>query len=94
MMVSGEMADYALEQVEEMEALRSQWRAGKMSAADAYDEGILDENGYEAMASTGSNPFKVCRYCGCKNLHWKQTDLGWRLADCQELIHSCSKYSR
>jgi len=43
----GDMADFALEQVQEMEALREQYNSGDMDLLDAYNLGLVDELGCE-----------------------------------------------
>src|SRR4030095_12058291 len=47
----GEMADMLLEQVEAMEERREDFRRGQMTDQEAYDEGIIDERGYEIGSS-------------------------------------------
>jgi hypothetical protein len=32
---------------------------------------------------------KQCKHCGKAGLHWMQTQVGWRLADDENSIHSC-----
>jgi len=43
----GEMADDALEYVEQMEELRLQYHHGEIDDLEAYDLGIIDEMGAE-----------------------------------------------
>ena len=59
----GEMADFALEQVEFEEEARLDFRIGRMSHIEAFDRGIIDERGYEDSAYNGWHPVKTCRYC-------------------------------
>jgi len=43
----GEMADYALEEVEDYEEELLRFRTGKMTIAEAIEKGIVDESGEE-----------------------------------------------
>ena len=43
----GEMADFALEEVQVMEDLRDQYNSGYIEMAEAYELGIIDELGTE-----------------------------------------------
>ena len=43
----GEMADYFLEEVEEMEVLRIKARHEEISQEELYDLGLIDEQGNE-----------------------------------------------
>ena len=93
----GDMADFALEQVMDAEYDRFEYRMGRMSDALAYDLGIIDEHGgynHPPMFSTLRAPVhnKTCRYCGKTGLHWKNTELGWRLADRDNTIQCCEQY--
>lgn len=88
----GDMADYALEQIETMELLRLRYRIGELSDAEAYDEGIIDELGFEHH-STASVSKVTCRHCG-KRLHWKLHAVGWRTTEADESIHRCPAFNR
>jgi ribosomal protein L37AE/L43A len=46
----GEMADYALEQVEHHEEQRSLFRSGLITIDEAYDAGVIDELGHELQS--------------------------------------------
>lgn len=35
---------------------------------------------------------KMCNYCGAKNLFWKNTPQGWRLAKGGQ-VHKCPSYN-
>lgn len=54
----GEFANYAIDDVFEMECLRQDYRFGDIPPEDAYDLGIVDEHGTEIS----SRPYrrKVC----------------------------------
>lgn len=87
----GDMADYALEQVMDAEEDRFLWRIGRMSDFEAYELGIIDENGadlthpmFRRRSST-----KTCRHCGASGLVWKSVGSKWRLATPDGVIHSC-----
>ncbi len=54
----GEMADMVLEETEEAEELRSRWRKGEMTDVEAYEESIIDEQGFEPNA-TANKPQEV-----------------------------------
>lgn len=58
----GEMADMFLEQVEYYEERRSAYRAGEMSDQEAYDEGIIDELGYEIGSGHGGGGGRMERH--------------------------------
>jgi hypothetical protein len=88
----GDMADYALEQIEAMELLRSRYRIGELPAAEAYDESIIDESGFEHSPMNSASKV-TCRYCG-KHLHWKLHTIGWRTTEADESIHRCPAFNR
>lgn len=93
----GDMADYALEQVMEAEEDRFLWLMGGMSEFEAYERGIIDENGadlthpmFRRRSSTKSRSSnKTCRHCGASGLVWKAVGSKWRLATPDGVIHSC-----
>jgi hypothetical protein len=31
----------------------------------------------------------ICKHCGTRDLHWLETDLGWRLYDDNNKMHAC-----
>lgn len=35
---------------------------------------------------------ETCRFCGVNDLHWIQTDIGWRLATPAGQVHRCQEY--
>lgn len=37
-------------------------------------------------------PNKTCNSCGCRDLHWEQTDRGWRLAYENGQLHECAEF--
>jgi dCMP deaminase len=86
----GEMADFELERVCEMEERRLSYRMGEVSDGEAYEEGIIDELGYEIGPYSGHTKLKSCRCCGENNLHWEEKDNKWRLFD-NKGIHNCPK---
>lgn len=43
----GEMADFFLDEVMDMEDLRLDWLHGQMTDEEAYEAGIIDELGHE-----------------------------------------------
>jgi len=47
----GEDADLALEEMEDFEEAREEFRHGQMSDEEAYERGIIDELGYEIEES-------------------------------------------
>ena len=80
------MADFALEQVQDMEDLRFEWRIGSMSTEEAIECGVLNEQGgYE---TAGYKISKTCRCCGQVGLHWDKHNNKWRLFDSKGL-HQC-----
>lgn len=87
--MSGDMADFALDQVMDMEELRLDYRLGHMSDIEAYDNGIIDELGYEV--GTGS-PTKNCKHCGQTGLVWKNVLGKWRLGPASGGIHTCKEH--
>jgi len=91
----GDMADYFLEEVEDFECRRLDYKSGRISDEEAYDRGIIDEMGYEYIpgVSTGKagsldNQSKTCRSCGTARLHWGKHKGKWRLFDLHGL-HQC-----
>jgi hypothetical protein len=43
----GEMADMALEEAEDFESARLEWRMGNLTAEQAFELGIIDAEGHE-----------------------------------------------
>lgn len=84
----GEMADYTLDQVEDFEERRMLFRTGGISIYEAYDEGIVDELGFEPLPSTGSQKVVTCRCCGVSGLFWKKVEAKWRLFN-EQGLHNC-----
>lgn len=91
----GEMADFALSEVMDMEDLRFSYRMGDIGYQDAYDLGIIDERGFEnyrPMFHTPTVTTKQCKHCGETGLHWMKAPTGWRLGDSAGKVHSCDKH--
>jgi hypothetical protein len=100
----GDMADFALEQAwDDLEAYW-EYEEGHISHAEAYDQGIIDEQGFvignpRAMPWVTNSPnagFRAktlpCRYCGKQGMKWTQTGAGWRLKEPDGQIHNCADY--
>lgn len=83
----GDGADMFLEQVEAFEDLRLEYHLGGMSDVEAYEQGIVDELGFEYIPGDPPTP-KTCRCCGKSGLHWEQRNAKWRLFD-ERGIHNC-----
>ena len=49
----GDMADFALDEVFDEEEAREDFRQGKMDQVEAFERGIIDEQGYEPLPSSG-----------------------------------------
>ena len=93
----GEMADYALEQVWEMEDLYFRHQNGEIDDHDAYDMGLIDEMGGSnyvpwTSKSRGNPVSKTCGRCGCQHLSWMQVDSKWVLGR-NGVQHSCTDYN-
>lgn len=76
----GDMADFAMDHVlDDMER-------AELGFDDWDYEGLPGSpyKGFERLP-------KTCRSCGQKDLYWKSTDKGWRLADEQGREHRCKK---
>ena len=84
----GEMADFALDQVETEEEARLQFRTGGMGHAEAFERGIIDARGYEDSAYNGA-PAKTCRCCGTSGLVWGEHNGKWRLFSGPGKLHEC-----
>jgi hypothetical protein len=87
----GEFADMALEGVMDHEEARLDFRVGRMGYTQAYDEGIIDELGYEIGTEAR---LKTCRHCRTGGLHWVKETRGWRLSNDSGTIHTCKGYKR
>lgn len=91
------MADYALDQVWDMEDLRFSYRMGDMSTQRAYDLGIVDEMGgehYVPLFKKAKSPPR-CKHCGSMQVKWKQFPDGkWRLTESSGRVHTCKQYSQ
>jgi hypothetical protein len=83
----GEFADIAIQECEDFESMRFDYRIGLIAPEAAYELGIIDELGYEI--GTGAN-LKTCRCCKTPNLHWENYKGRWLLAD-DDGIHMCKK---
>ena len=83
----GEMADYFLEGVMDMDALRVDYRTGNMSDLEAYEHGIIDENGFYFGAGDRSRS-RTCRCCGETGLSWGKVNGAFRLFE-NGVIHDC-----
>lgn len=89
--MSGDMADFALDQVMDEEDLRLDFRLGLLSSQEAYDNGIIDELGFEG--GKGS-PFKVCKHCGQTDLVWGKSNGKWRLCHYSSgNVHTCKEHT-
>lgn len=81
------MADYFLDHVDNEEEMRLDFRTGKMSNSEAYENGLIDELGYEPHAYPPK--ILICKYCKKGNLSWSKVDNKWRLFE-NGKIHKCS----
>lgn len=89
----GEMADMAIEHAMTAEEDRFAYFSGEMSEGEAYDLGIIDERGYtNSPPMFSSTPRKTCAHCGHRDLHWRETDAGWRLHTMGGELHVCKEY--
>lgn len=84
--MTGDMADYTLDAVEDFEAARLAWRTGHMGLQSAIDQGVLDEHGYEFTPSAGKSI--TCRCCKIGGMHWEKYKGKWRLFD-KDGLHIC-----
>ena len=84
----GDMADMFLEQVEDMEELRLDYRTGQMSDFEAYELGIIDEQGAYTGPSYGRDRSRTCRCCGKGGLLWGKVDGKFRLFE-NGSVHDC-----
>ena len=80
----GDMADDALEKVENDWCGYLDYTHGDMDDAAAYDLGIVDENGNIPRSIS----YKVCKHCGQGGLLWGRHNDRWRLFD-NGAIHMC-----
>lgn len=88
----GDMADMALDDAIFFEELRSDYHRGILPKEEAYQNGIIDELGYEAGPYTGHPRTVTCKYCGQRGLIWGNPNgEGWRLYD-YGVIHNCKAY--
>lgn len=93
----GDMADFALEQVDYMENLRFEYRSGNMSDHEAYDHGIVDEMGGYIGPSYGRRKKPACcKYCLTQAVKWnKFPDGTWRLQNIGDgKVHTCNAYKK
>jgi hypothetical protein len=82
----GDGADMALEQAEQADEMRLDYRMGLLDYAEAYENGIIDELGYEI--GNGRVTTKTCRCCKTAGLHWDTHKGKWRLFD-DKGLHFC-----
>ena len=82
----GDGADMARSNAADYEELRLDYRLGAISDLDAFEMGLIDNEGYEPHSRRTS--VTTCRCCGKSNLSWKQVAGKWRLFDGQQL-HDC-----
>ena len=91
--IMGEMADFALEEVEDFENARLGYRMGDVDATEAFERGIIDDLGREAIPSTGAPV--ICKYCGNRDLKWVENakQSTWRMC-CKQTgkPHVCEEY--
>ncbi len=80
----GDMADFTLEHVEHEENLRFEYRQGRLSTNEAYENGIIDETGCDITSQT----LKTCRCCNKSGLSWGNYNNKWVLFD-GNAIHQC-----
>lgn len=90
----GEYADYALDEIMTEEEFRLDYRLGYLDSLTAYEFGIIDELGYEISPNIVAPTTKTCKWCGQKELYWKDTEHGWRLATIDGTIHTCKEYGK
>ena len=84
----GDMADMALDHVDDMEELRLDYRTARIDDCEAYDLGIIDECGVYIGPGYGRNRSRTCRCCGKTGLLWGKVDGKFRLFD-GKVIHHC-----
>jgi len=100
----GDMADFFLEHVEDMEEARFEYRSGSMSDFEAYELGIIDEMGFyigpkygkdrsDEMGfyigpKYGKDRSRVCRCCNKGGLLWGKVGDKFRLFE-NGVIHRC-----
>lgn len=90
----GDMADFALEQVQNSEDRRFLYRMGYINIHDAYDEGIVDETGREYSQTRGTVKNGItCRHCLQSGFKWTLTKVGWRLHK-GSALHNCPKFAK
>jgi len=58
-------------------------------ADDAYDRALSELEGSDYCEELVEIQ---CAYCGRKELHWQETERGWRLATPSGQLHKCSAY--
>jgi len=84
----GDMADFFLEHVEDMEEARFEYRSGSMSDFEAYELGIIDEMGFYIGPKYGKDRSRVCRCCNKGGLLWGKVGDKFRLFE-NGVIHRC-----
>lgn len=87
----GDGADLALEGIYDDDDARVKYLSGHMNHEEAYDAGVIDEDG--AMYTPGRSSMGTCRYCHKPNLEWRDTKWGKRLFD-GDVFHTCPEYKQ
>jgi hypothetical protein len=71
---------------------------GFSSLYEGYEQGIIDERGFNDNAlkghSRGPSFYKQCSMCKKHGLHWQRTSDGWRLFEPTGKIHNCGRLPR
>jgi hypothetical protein len=84
----GDMADAILDGVMDMEGLRLDYKTGMIDDCEAYDRGIIDEQGVYIGPGYGRDRSRKCRCCGKRGLLWGNVDGKFRLFE-NGSIHQC-----
>ena len=79
------MADMFLDAVMDEEESRLDFLLGGITAQEAYDRGIINEQG---GLITPSSSLKTCKYCDQEGLVWARHKGKWRLFQ-NGSIHKC-----
>jgi hypothetical protein len=105
----GDGVDMALDNAWDDWEQKEEWINNGRDPNEGYELGILNEMGgeigdsrlpskpayssnYTKAGKRKKNTFE-CKYCGKKNLQWKEVDGKWRLHD-KKLPHVCEKYKK
>lgn len=86
----GEFADYAIDEAFVYEDMIWNYEHGNMSYQDAYECGVIDENGAVIDYWYGHSKSVTCRCCGQKGLFWGRHNGKWRLFF-KKKLHECPK---